>query len=394
MLLREAGSAFDAAGVELLIEGVLAAPSEVGTSWHVLVADPLPGALAGQLESLRAAIAAGYRDGLSAEDFKRLPRPGRLDLLRQELAARRLDAFIVPRADEHQGEYVPPCGQRLTWLTGFTGSAGLAIVLRDRAALFVDGRYTLQAAAQVDTSLFEIHHLIDEPPARWVAAALKPGAVLAYDPWLHTPHEVERFRAAAEKAGATLRAVAENPLDRVWPGRPAAPIAPVVPHPERFAGESAKSKRTRIGPRAGGGGGCRRRPDNARIDRLAPQHPRRGCAAYPAPVVVCDPPRGTARSCCSSTGASSSPASSGISETRSPSSSPEALGPALDELAAEGGAGAGRPGERGIVGFRPVGSGGREDPSRRRSLPAAKGVQELGRDVTERGRRIAATVLP
>src|SRR5690242_8987028 len=246
-LLREAGSGFDAAGVESLIEGVLAAPSEVGTSWHVLVADPLPDALAGQLESLRAAITAGYRDGLSAEDFKRLPRRERLDLLRQELAARRLDAFIVPRADEHQGEYVPPCGQRLTWLTGFTGSAGLAIVLRDRAALFVDGRYTLQAAAQVDTSLFEIHHLIDEPPARWVAAALKPGAVLAYDPWLHTPHEVERFRTGAEKAGATLRAVAENPLDRVWPGRPAAPIAPVVPHPERFAGESANSKRTRMG---------------------------------------------------------------------------------------------------------------------------------------------------
>ncbi len=120
-------------------------------------------------------------------------------------------------------------------------------MLRDRAALFVDGRYTLQAAAQVDTSLFEIHHLIDEPPARWIAAALKPGAVLAYDPWLHTPHEVERFRAAAEKAGAALRALPDNPLDRVWPGRPAPPIAPVVPHLERFAGESAQSKRTRIG---------------------------------------------------------------------------------------------------------------------------------------------------
>jgi Xaa-Pro aminopeptidase len=246
-LLKEARSAYDLEGVEGLIEGVLAAPAEAGTSWHILVADKVTPALAGRLEALRTAMAAGYHDGLAVEDFARVPRPERLDRLRRELAARRLDGFIVPRADEHQGEYVPPRGQRLAWLTGFTGSAGLAIVLRDRAALFVDGRYTLQAAAQVDTTLFEIHHLIEEPPARWTGTVLKAGAVLAYDPWLHTPHEVERFRATAEKAGAMLRAVSDNPLDRVWPGQPAAPVAPVVPHPERLAGESAQSKRTRLG---------------------------------------------------------------------------------------------------------------------------------------------------
>src|SRR4029077_14485858 len=246
-LLQEAGSAYDAQSVEALIEGVLAAPAEIGTSWYMLVADPATPALAGGLEALRAAKAKVYRNGLSAEDFKLLPSATRLDRLRRELAAQDLDGFIVPRADEHQGEYVPPRGQRLTWLTGFTGSAGLAIVLRDRATLFVDGRYTLQAAAQVDTGLLEIRHLIEEPPARWIGTALKPGAALAYDPWLHTPHEVERFRVAAEKAGGVLRPVSDNPLDRVWAGRPAAPIAPVVPHPERFAGESAQSKRTRIG---------------------------------------------------------------------------------------------------------------------------------------------------
>jgi Xaa-Pro aminopeptidase len=142
---------------------------------------------------------------------------------------------------------VPPSGQRLAWLTGFTGSAGLAVVLHDRAALFVDGRYTLQAAAQIDTQIFEIHHLIDEPPAQWIGTALAQGAMLGYDPWLHTPNEVERFRAAAEKAGALLRAASENPLDRVWAERPAAPLAPVVPHSERFAGESAQSKRARLG---------------------------------------------------------------------------------------------------------------------------------------------------
>ena len=170
-------------------------------------------------------------------------------MLREELAARGLDGFIVPRSDEHQGEYVPACAQRLAWLTGFTGSAGIAIVLKDRAALFVDGRYTLQAAAQVDPALFEIRHLIEEPPAQWLGAALGKGAVLGYDPWLHTPHEVERLRAGAERAGASLRAVDANPVDRVWPGRPAAPLAPVVPHPDRFAGESAADKRARLARR-------------------------------------------------------------------------------------------------------------------------------------------------
>ena len=246
-LLRAARSTYDPDSVEALIKGVLAAPLGVGTGWHVLVASQMRPELADQLEALRASMAAGYRDGLASADFEQLPRPERLRRLRKELTGRGFDGLIVPRADEHQGEYVPPRGQRLAWLTGFTGSAGLAIVLRDRAALFVDGRYTLQAAAQVDTKLFEIHHLIDEPAAQWLAAALAAGAVLAYDPWLHTPHEVERFRTAAEKAGAVLRAVSDNPLDRVWPGQPAAPIAPVVPHPERFSGESAHSKRTRLG---------------------------------------------------------------------------------------------------------------------------------------------------
>ena len=245
-LLREAGSAHDPASLGALIAGALGAPEEVGTSWHKLVADPVTPALARALEALREEMAAGYRDGLARADFARLPRAERLARLRRELAARGLDGFLVPRSDEHQGEYVPPRGQRLTWLTGFTGSAGLAIVLRERAALFVDGRYTLQAAQQVEASLFEIHHLIDEPPARWLAATLKAGAVLGYDFWLHTPHEVERLRAAAEKAGAGLRAVGDNPLDRVWPGQPAAPLAPVVPHLEGFAGESAAAKRGRL----------------------------------------------------------------------------------------------------------------------------------------------------
>jgi Xaa-Pro aminopeptidase len=252
-LLKEAGSALDPDGVAALIAGVLASPPEIGTSWHALVADPTPPALADALDAMRARLAEDFHDGLAAEDFARLPRASRLAMLRDELRAGGIDGFIVPRADEHQGEYVPACGQRLAWLTGFTGSAGLAIVLAERAALFVDGRYTLQAATQADTGLYEIRHLIEEPPAHWLASVLKKGMVVGYDPWLHTPQEVERLKAGAERAGASLKPVA-NPIDRVWLGRPAAPLAPVVPHPDRFAGESAPAKRARLGRALAEGG--------------------------------------------------------------------------------------------------------------------------------------------
>jgi Xaa-Pro aminopeptidase len=246
-LLAAANSPLDVDATIALVGGVLAAPEEIGNSWHALVADPTPAPLAAALDALRDRLAAEFRDGLGAEDFARLPRPARLGLLREELARRGLAGFIVPRADEYQGEYVPRRGQRLAWLTGFTGSAGMAVVLADRAALFVDGRYTLQAAAQADTALFELHHLVDDPPARWLAAALGRGETVGYDPWLHTPQEVERFRAACERAGGTLRAVDDNPLDKVWPGQPPPPLAPVRPQPLRFAGEPAAAKRTRLG---------------------------------------------------------------------------------------------------------------------------------------------------
>ncbi|MGH7091009.1 MAG: aminopeptidase P family N-terminal domain-containing protein, partial [Stellaceae bacterium] len=140
----------------------------------------------------------------------------------------------------------PPSDARLAWLTGFTGSAGLAVVLADRAALFVDGRYTLQAAAEVDAGLFSVRHLHEEPPGEWLAANLPGGAVLGYDPWLHTPGEIERYRAAAERAGASLRALADNPVDAIWIARPPAPLAPVVQHPLDFAGKAAEEKRREV----------------------------------------------------------------------------------------------------------------------------------------------------
>jgi Xaa-Pro aminopeptidase len=245
--LAASGSALTVDAVDELIAGVVAAPPEIGASWHELVAAPMPAELAAALEARKAAIAATHHDGVQPEDFARLSRAARLKLLRERLAADSLDGFIVPRADEHQGEYVPLCGQRLAWLTGFTGSAGMAIVLKDRAAVFVDGRYTLQAVAQVDAQAYEIRHLIDEPPANWLATAAKPGDAIGYDPWLHTPQEVERLRIGVERAGAALRPVERNPLDGVWQDRPAAPLAPVCAQPDAFAGESAADKRARIG---------------------------------------------------------------------------------------------------------------------------------------------------
>ena len=128
----------------------------------------------------------------------------RVQALRAELARRGLSGFILPRADRHQNEYVPPSEERLAWLTGFTGSAGIAVVLADKAALFVDGRYTLQAADQVDTRCSPIVPIAETTPERWLEQNLPSGAKLGYDPWLHTAEGAERLARACANAGATL----------------------------------------------------------------------------------------------------------------------------------------------------------------------------------------------
>ena len=123
----------------------------------------------------------------------------RLAALRAELKARGLDGFVVPHADEHMGEYLPARAERLAWLTAFTGSAGAAVVLMDKAAVFVDGRYTLQVARQTDTSLFEPRDLVAEGPQGWIPDHLPHGAKLGYDPWLHTAHGVTASEAGSGK---------------------------------------------------------------------------------------------------------------------------------------------------------------------------------------------------
>ncbi len=158
------------------------------------------------------------------------------------MAAERLTGFIVPHADEHQSEYPPPSAERLAWLTGFTGSAGMAIVLQDEAAIFVDGRYTLQVRTQVDLTVFTPEHLIETPPAKWLAARLHAGDRIGYDPWLLTMAEARRFEAVCSEAGAELVAVAANPLDAVWSDRPEPPAGAVVLHPEALAGQAVPAK--------------------------------------------------------------------------------------------------------------------------------------------------------
>ena len=166
--------------------------------------------------------------------------------LRAELERRGLDGFVVPRADEHQNENVPACAERLLWLTGFSGSAGVAIVLSDRAAIFVDGRYTLQAPEQVDVALFTPQHLIDAPPTAWIEKNLKAGGRLGYDPWLHTPDAVARLAQACAAAGGALVAVDGNPIDAVWTDRPPPPLGAVVRHKPQYCGEKAAAKIARV----------------------------------------------------------------------------------------------------------------------------------------------------
>ncbi len=170
----------------------------------------------------------------------------RVRTLRNELQRRELTGFLIPHADEYQNEYLPACAERLSWLTGFTGSAGTAVVLQDRAGIFVDGRYVLQVRKQVDSEVFEPHHSTEEPVTEWLESILKIGHTLGYDPWLHSQHEIRQFQKACEKVGAKLVACDTNPLDTVWTDRPLPPLNPVVPHDVQYAGASSKEKREQL----------------------------------------------------------------------------------------------------------------------------------------------------
>jgi Xaa-Pro aminopeptidase len=202
----------------------------------------------------------------------------RVKALRTELARRGLTGFVVPRADRHQNEYVPPADDRLAWLTGFTGSAGAAVVLMERAALFVDGRYALQVRQQADTALFAIEHLVETPPPQWLEQNLTGEDRLGYDPWLHTVESAERLAKACAASGAALVAVEPDLFDAIWTDRPAPPLGAVRLHDVAFAGEEAVTKLARIRPEIG----------RLKADALVISDPH--CVAWAFNIRGCDVP--------------------------------------------------------------------------------------------------------
>lgn len=170
----------------------------------------------------------------------------RLKALREELARVRLDGFVVPLTDEHMSEYVGAYAQRLAWLTGFQGSAGSAVVLPEEAAIFVDGRYTLQVREQVDGAHWQYESVPQTSVAAWLGEHAAQGARIGYDPWLHTRAWVAAANEALSACGAGLVAVDSNPIDSVWPDRPASSDAKLVVHEDGYAGRAAADKRQAI----------------------------------------------------------------------------------------------------------------------------------------------------
>lgn len=169
--------------------------------------------------------------------------PERIKRLRGLLAEEGLQALLLPRGDEHQSEYVAPSSERLRWLTGFSGSAGRAAVTRRHAALFVDGRYTVQARAECGGGQFEFPGIASTHLAGWLKEKLKSGDTVGFDPWLHTVAEIERLREAVQSAGISFKPVRRNPIDALWgKDRPGRPDSAIVPHPIKYSGRSADSK--------------------------------------------------------------------------------------------------------------------------------------------------------
>lgn len=240
--LRDAGRDISADELVDIIDGVNASPlDDTDESWLDLIGAPIDRPLRDRLQALRHSRAARVQSAPQAGVLA-----DRLARLRSALRERGLDGFVLPRADEHQGEFLPHRAERVAWLTGFTGSAALAAVLQDKAAVFTDGRYTIQVRQQVDTTLWETRHSIQQPVSAWIAENLGPRTSIGYDPWLHSPRAAGALQKAVERAGGTLTPVDPNPIDTLWDTQPPPPLSPAVPHDIAYAGEHSGDKRRAI----------------------------------------------------------------------------------------------------------------------------------------------------
>lgn len=174
------------------------------------------------------------------------PYQDRLDSFRKKMVQQGLNGFILPRTDEYQGEFLAACAERVEWLTGFTGSAGTVVVLMDRAVILTDGRYTVQVQREVDETLFETQDSTRVSLAQWIVDNAGPGDKIGFDPWLHTPANIDAvYKKMAGKMA--LRPVPVNPIDEIWSARPGKPMNPAEIFPHEVAGEDSFAKRTRIG---------------------------------------------------------------------------------------------------------------------------------------------------
>lgn len=236
---------FDESIIAEILPRVRATPAAPHPDEWMAAAAPL--ATAAERVVLRARLAETPEPAMG-------PDATRVPAVQAELRRLGLAAFLVPRADAHQGEYIVAGAERLRWLTGFTGSAGFCVVTPDHCALFVDGRYTLQAPAETDAATVECRNLKKQPAVDWLADRLKGGDRVGFDPAVTPIREAARWREALDRKGAELIAIDENPIDRLWTGRPGDPFSPARPHPQKFAGETSAEKRRRIGRMVGEAG--------------------------------------------------------------------------------------------------------------------------------------------
>lgn len=232
-----------------IVKGVAAGPTPESytgnqNAWLELISQDMPEILIERLHSeLNKLINLDERSNNKATSDTFIER---LTSLRREIKSHQISGFMVPLADEHQGEYVAKNAQRLAWLTGFTGSAGMAIIQRNKAVIFVDGRYTLQAKQQVNQDFFQISNLNNKSIDNWISESLTPGETLGFDPWLHTSDAIARIKKTTDKIGIKLVATSTNPIDAVWLNRPKPPLTPVILMEHIVTGKTSSEKRTQI----------------------------------------------------------------------------------------------------------------------------------------------------